>query len=50
MNTENQNKQPNNSTKIYIEVFENLKEQKEFPAGLNSTMYWAYEESKETNQ
>ena len=49
MNTENQNKEPNNITVIYIESFEKLKGQKQFPEDMNATMYWAYRESQETN-
>lgn len=49
MNTKNQNKEQNNTTTIYIEAFEKLKGQKQFPEGMNATMYFAYRESQETN-
>lgn len=49
MNTENQNKEQDNTTAICIEAFEKLKEQKQFPESMNATMYWAYRESQETN-
>ena len=49
MNTENQTKEPNNTTTIYIEAFEKLKGQKQFTEGMNATMYWAYRENQETN-